>query len=62
MIISRLPRFYSYHKSVSLETTYFEGKTDTCQLCKKDKRTGKDFFFPSSSSKTHETRKFVNAL
>ena len=46
MIVSRLPRFYSYHKSVSLETTYFEGKTDdTCQLCKKDKRTGKDFFF-----------------
>ena len=45
MIISRLPRFYSYYKSVSLETTYFEGKTDTCQLCKKDKRTGKDFFF-----------------
>ena len=43
MITSRLPRFYSYHKSASLETTYFEGKTDTCQLCKKDKRTGKDF-------------------
>ena len=62
MIISRLPRFYSYHKSVSLETTYFEGKTDTCQLCKKDNRTGKDFFFPSSSSKAHETRKCVNAL